>query len=54
MDMSNVQFMWSSDEISKHSSDYWMRVIDIASKNSVTRITRYALDICIRTFHPCL
>lgn len=41
MDMTNVEFLWSSEEISKHANEYWMRVIDIASKNSVTRVTRY-------------
>jgi tyrosyl-tRNA synthetase len=40
MHMENVEFLWSSEEINKHSNDYWMRVIDIASRNNLTRIVR--------------
>jgi tyrosyl-tRNA synthetase len=40
MNMTNVEFLWSSEEIAKRPNEYFMRVIDIASKNSVTRITR--------------
>jgi tyrosyl-tRNA synthetase len=40
MNMENVEFLWSSEEINKHSNDYWMRVIDIASRNNLTRIVR--------------
>jgi tyrosyl-tRNA synthetase len=40
MDMTNVTFLWSSEEINKHSNEYWMQVIDIARRNTLTRIIR--------------
>lgn len=40
MDLRNVKFLWCSDEITKHSYDYWTRVIDIARKNTYDRIMR--------------
>jgi len=40
MDMTNVKFLWSSEEINARSNDYWMTVIDIATKNSLNRIIR--------------
>eukprot|EP01066_Platyproteum_vivax_P019108 Platyproteum_vivax@DN7625_c1_g4_i1.p1 len=40
MNMSNVQFLWASDEINGNSNDYWIRVMDIARKNSIARIRR--------------
>jgi len=40
MDMTNVQFVWSSDEINTHSNEYWMRVMDIARRFKLPRIKR--------------
>lgn len=40
MDMRNVKFLWASDEINKRPNEYWMRVMDIARKNSLTRMMR--------------
>eukprot|EP01104_Vermistella_antarctica_P001122 TRINITY_DN11179_c0_g1_i1.p1 TRINITY_DN11179_c0_g1~~TRINITY_DN11179_c0_g1_i1.p1 ORF type:complete len:387 (-),score=136.36 TRINITY_DN11179_c0_g1_i1:55-1215(-) len=40
MDMENVEFLWSSDEINSNSNEYWMQVMDIATRFSVTRVTR--------------
>eukprot|EP01133_Synstelium_polycarpum_P017526 gene17526-20915_t len=40
MDLENVEFVWSSDEINKNANDYWMRVMDIARKFNVPRIKR--------------
>lgn len=40
MDMSRVEFKWSSTEINNNANDYWMRVIDIATKFNIARITR--------------
>lgn len=40
MDLRNVKFLWASEEIIKHSDEYWSRVIDIARKNTVERINR--------------
>jgi len=40
MDMANVRFLWASDEINSHANEYWLRVMDIARKNTLTRLTR--------------
>ena len=37
MDMRNVTFLWSSDEINKHAEAYWKIVIDIGRRNSIAR-----------------
>ena len=42
MDLSQVKFLWASDEINNNANEYWSRVIDIARKNNVTRIKRCA------------
>lgn len=42
MKMSNVQFLWASDQINARSQDYWMMVMDIARKNTINRIKRCA------------
>lgn len=40
MDLSSVQFLWSSAEINKDAEKYWTLVMDIARKNSVSRVKR--------------
>jgi tyrosyl-tRNA synthetase len=40
MDMDKVTFLWASEEINARPDEYWSRVMDIASLNSVTRIRR--------------
>jgi tyrosyl-tRNA synthetase len=40
MDMDNVSFLWASDEINARPNEYWTRVMEIATLNSVTRIRR--------------
>jgi len=63
MDMTNVQFLWSSEEINKRPNEYWMKVMDIARKFKLPRIKRcsqimgredsdelYAAQI----FYPCM
>ena len=40
MNLSNVKFLWASEEINKRPDEYWMKVIDIARKNTIERITR--------------
>jgi tyrosyl-tRNA synthetase len=40
MDMTNVQFVWSSDEINSHSNEYWLRVVDISRRFKLPRIKR--------------
>lgn len=42
MDMEHVEFKWSSDEINKNPNEYWMRVMDIAQANTISRIKRCA------------
>lgn len=34
------KFLWASDEINKRPNDYWLRVLDLARKNTVNRIKR--------------
>lgn len=40
MDMDNVEFIWSSEEISKRGEQYWALVFDIATKVNVKRTLR--------------
>jgi tyrosyl-tRNA synthetase len=40
MDMDNVTFLWASEEINARPNEYWTRVMEIATLNSVTRIRR--------------
>ena len=42
MKMSNVKFLWASDEINKRPNEYWLQVIDVARKNNISRIKRCA------------
>lgn len=40
MNMENVKFLWASDEINSRPDEYWTRVMEIATLNSVARIKR--------------
>lgn len=40
MDLENVEFLSSSEEINKRSDEYWTMVMDIARKNNLKRIKR--------------
>jgi tyrosyl-tRNA synthetase len=40
MDMANVEFLWASDEINARANEYWLRVMDIARRFNVPRVTR--------------
>lgn len=40
MDLSNVQFLWASDEINRRAEEYWSLVIDISRKFNITRIKK--------------
>ena len=40
MDLDNVEFVWSSEEINKRADEYWPLVLDIARKNKLARILR--------------
>eukprot|EP00923_Selenidium_pygospionis_P020114 GHVN01034902.1.p1 GENE.GHVN01034902.1~~GHVN01034902.1.p1 ORF type:complete len:369 (+),score=21.02 GHVN01034902.1:395-1501(+) len=40
MDMRNVRFLWASEEINKRPNEYWTLVMDIARKNTISRVKR--------------
>ncbi len=40
MDMTNVEIIWSSEEINKRSDEYWKLVLDIGTKFNLNRIKR--------------
>jgi tyrosyl-tRNA synthetase len=61
MDMKNVEFLWASDVM--NDTNYWLKVINIARINSVTRITRCAQIMgrseseslsAAQIFYPCM
>jgi len=61
MDMKNVEFLWASDVMS--DSEYWLKVVNIARQNTVTRITRCAQIMgrneneslsAAQIFYPCM
>ena len=63
MKMSNVQFLWASDEINKRPNEYWLQVMDIARHNNIKRIKRCATalgrdegdDLTVaQLFYPCM
>lgn len=61
MDMKNVEFLWASDVMS--DTNYWLKVINIARINTVSRITRCAQIMgrsekeelsAAQIFYPCM
>ena len=42
MNLSNVNFLWASEEINKNPDVYWQTVIDISRKSSIHRIKKCA------------
>ncbi|KAJ0401567.1 hypothetical protein ATCC90586_002875 [Pythium insidiosum] len=40
MDMTNVQFLWASDEIIANGAFYWLRVMDIARRTTIARTVK--------------
>lgn len=40
MNLSNVKFLWASDEINARADEYWGLVMDISRKNNITRIKK--------------
>jgi tyrosyl-tRNA synthetase len=40
MNLSNVRFLWASDEINNRAEEYWSRVMDISRKSNITRIKK--------------
>ncbi len=63
MDMTNVRFLWASDEINNYADEYWTRVMDIARLNSLGRIQRCCTIMgrkesdemsAAQIFYPCM
>ncbi|CCI47650.1 unnamed protein product [Albugo candida] len=40
MDMTNVQFLWASDQIIANGASYWLRVMDIARRTTIARTVK--------------
>lgn len=40
MDLENVRFLWTSEEIARDPNAYWSRVMDISRRNTISRIKR--------------
>lgn len=63
MKMSNVKFLWASDFINERPSEYWLKVMDVARKNNLTRIKKCSqimgredsdnLSVA-QMFYPCM
>jgi len=63
MDMENVQFKWSSEHINANSNEYWLRVMDIATRFKMPRIIRCSQIMgrenekelfASQIFYPCM
>jgi len=63
MDMTNVKFVWTSDEINSHSNEYWLTVMDIARRFNLSRIKRCSQIMgrqesddlmASQIFYPCM
>jgi tyrosyl-tRNA synthetase len=63
MKMENVQFLWASDEINRRPDEYWLTVMDVARKNTISRVKRCATalgkkegdDLSVaQLFYPCM
>lgn len=40
MNLSNVRFLWASEEINNRAEEYWSRVMDISRNTNITRIMK--------------
>jgi tyrosyl-tRNA synthetase len=63
MDLTNVEFLSSSEEINKRPDEYWTLVMDIARKNNLKRILRCSQIMgrsetedlsAAQIFYPCM
>merc|ERR1711968_44641 len=63
MDMTNVEFIWASDEINSRASEYWELVMNIARLNNLPRIQRCCTIMgrkdtdelsAAQIFYPCM
>ena len=50
MKMENVKFLWASEEINKRADEYWLTVMDVATRNTFARIKKYHYIIKIVFF----
>ena len=41
MDMNNVEFVWTSDEINKRAAEYWPLMLEISSTFTLSRVLRF-------------
>eukprot|EP01052_Picozoa_sp_SAG31_P041564 SAG31_NODE_6336_length_2059_cov_2.956122_1_plen_513_part_10 len=63
MDLGNVEFVWASEFINKYAEKYWFNVLQIALRNSITRIKRCGQIMgreesddlaAAQIFYPCM
>ena len=63
MDLTNVEFVWASEFINEHADSYWFNVLQIALKNTITRIKRCCQIMgrdesddlaAAQIFYPCM
>nr|XP_043624301.1 tyrosine--tRNA ligase 1, cytoplasmic-like isoform X1 [Erigeron canadensis] len=63
MNLENVEFLWSSEEINSRAHEYWPLVMDIARRNKLPRITRCCQIMgrneqddltAAQIFYPCM
>jgi tyrosyl-tRNA synthetase len=63
MDLTNVEFVWASDFIDHYASKYWFNVLQIATRNNITRIKRCGQIMgraesdsltAAQIFYPCM
>jgi tyrosyl-tRNA synthetase len=63
MDLTNVEFVWASEFINEHADEYWFNVLQIALRNSITRIKRCCQIMgrdesddlaAAQIFYPCM
>ncbi|XP_072977010.1 tyrosine--tRNA ligase 1, cytoplasmic [Typha angustifolia] len=63
MNLDNVVFLWSSDEINSRADEYWPLVMDIARRNKLPRILRCSQIMgrseqdeltAAQIFYPCM
>eukprot|EP01054_Gregarina_sp_Poly1_P009656 Gregarina_sp_Poly_1__9655@NODE_611_length_7145_cov_95_802063_g467_i0_p2_GENE_NODE_611_length_7145_cov_95_802063_g467_i0NODE_611_length_7145_cov_95_802063_g467_i0_p2_ORF_typecomplete_len462_score70_85tRNAsynt_1b/PF00579_25/1_5e70tRNAsynt_2c/PF01411_19/0_14_NODE_611_length_7145_cov_95_802063_g467_i01541539 len=63
MDLHNVRFLWTSEEIARDPENYWKRVMDVAKKNSINRMKRCCQIMgraegddqpCANILYPCM
>lgn len=63
MDMTNVRFLWASEEINNNANEYWGRVMEIARMNNLPRIQRCCTIMgrkdsdemsAAQIFYPCM